>query len=90
MTTENQKTPETAVKDSLPAPICSADRRDILLRAAYDLLKRSTRDHYVREATAITVRYDEANCDGYCLMEDIASELDIDDEDPIPLGPEDE
>ena len=65
-------------------------RRDMLLRAAYDLLKRSTHDYYVREATEIKVRYDDANCDGYCLMEDIASELCIDGEEPIPLGPEDE
>lgn len=64
------------------------NRKDILLRAAYDLLKRSTEDHYVREATAIEVRYDEADCDGYCLMADIASELDLEDgehTEPIPL-----
>lgn len=67
------------------------DRKDILLRAAYDLLKRSTEDHYVREATSIVTRYDDANCDGYCLMADIADVLGIDErEDPIPLGPEDE
>ena len=65
------------------------DRKEILLRAAYDLLKRSTNDHFVREATSIVVRFDDANCDGYCLMEDIATELEINsDEDPIPLGPE--
>jgi hypothetical protein len=67
------------------------DRKDILLRAAYDLLKRSTEDHYVREATSIITRYDDANCDGYCLMEDIAEVLGIDERaDPIPLGPDDE
>jgi len=66
------------------------DRKDILLRAAYDLLRRSTQDHFVREATSILVRFDNANCDGYCLMEDIASELELDDDaEPIPLGPED-
>lgn len=62
------------------------DRKDVLLRAAYDLLKKSTMYHYVREATSILVRYDDANCDGYCLMEDIADELGIDDgTEPIPL-----
>ena len=67
------------------------DRKIILLRAAYDLLKRASQDHYVHEATSIVTRFDDANCDGYCLMEDIAAELGLDDdEQPIPLGPEDE
>jgi hypothetical protein len=67
------------------------DRKTILLRAAYDLLKRASQDHYVREATSIVTRFDDANCDGYCLMLDIAAELDLDDNtQPIPLGPEDE
>lgn len=67
------------------------DRKEILLRAAYDLLKRSTEGSYVEEATSILVRYDDANCDGYCLMEDIADEIGIDsDTDPIPLGPEED
>lgn len=67
------------------------DRKEILLRAAYDLLKRSTEGPYVEEATSILVRYDDANCDGYCLMEDIADELYIfTDTDPIPLGPEED
>ena len=39
------------------------DRKEILLRAAWDLLKRSTDDHFVRDATSIVTRYDEANCD---------------------------
>jgi hypothetical protein len=66
-------------------------RKEILLRAAYDLLKRSTQDHFVREATSIVTRFDDANCDGWCLMEDIASELGLDDDtEPIPLGPEDD
>lgn len=63
------------------------DRKEMLLRAAYDLLKRSTQDYYVREATSILTRYDDADCDGYCLMEDIAAELGLDDDtEPVPLG----
>lgn len=65
-------------------------RKDVLLRAAYDLLKRSTRRGYVEEATMIEVRYDDANCDGGCLMNDIMIELDLEDgTPPIPRGPED-
>ena len=64
-------------------------RKDVLLRAAYDLLKRSTQTGYVEEATGILVRFDEANCDGHCLMDDIATELGLDDDtDPLPLGKE--
>ena len=67
------------------------DRKEILLRAAYDLLKRSTQDFYVSEATGISTRYDESDCDGYCLMDDIAAELGLDEgTDPIPLGDDDD
>lgn len=63
------------------------DRKSVLLRAAYDLLKRSTQGHYVVEATSIHTHYDAADCDGYCLMEDIAYELGLDDDtDPIELA----
>lgn len=46
-------------------------RKDILLRAAFDILKRS------REAKSTFARYHDADCDGYCLMEEIAAELKI-------------
>jgi len=54
------------------------DRKEILLRAAYDLLRKSEKAPYAESAVEITVYYDDAVCDGYCLKEDIASELDID------------
>lgn len=54
------------------------DRKDILLRAAYDLLKKCDEGSYVQDALATTVFYDEADCDGFCLMTDIASLLEID------------
>ena len=61
----------------------SQKRKDVLLRAAYDLLKKS-QTHYVQEAIRITVFYDDADCDGYCLMDDIATEIDLDDdEEPL-------
>ena len=56
------------------------DRKETLLKAAYDLLKKSGESHYVQETLAITVFYDDAECDGGCLMEDIAWELGIHDE----------
>lgn len=66
-------------------------RHAVLLRAAYDLLTRADRATLVEEAVAIQTHYDGADCDGYCLREDIAFELDIEDEtDPIPLKEEEE
>lgn len=68
----------------MPAPTSwgtRTDRRLVLLRAAYDLLKQAEEDHFVRQATEITVHYDDTECDGYCLMEDIATELGIEEED---------
>ena len=56
------------------------DRKIVLLRAAYDLLKQADADHFVRQATEIIVHYDDADCDGYCLMEDIAAELGIEED----------
>jgi hypothetical protein len=52
-------------------------RKDVLLRAAYDLLMRSDQTGFVQEAKSILVRYDDADCDGNCLMDDIATELDL-------------
>jgi len=51
------------------------DRKEILLKAAYELLKKQELSHYVLNLLEKSVHYDEADCDGYCLMEDIASEL---------------
>lgn len=62
------------------------NRKEILLRAAYDLLTVADRANYVKEANSILTHYDEAACDGLCLREDIAHELGIDREsDPIEL-----
>jgi hypothetical protein len=58
------------------------NRKDVLLRAAYDMLKTLTDSHYVREAGSTLVRYDDADCDGYCLKDDIACELGLDDDTP--------
>jgi len=54
------------------------DRKKVLLKAAYDLLKKCDEGPYVKNALEETVFYDDAECDGFCLMEDIAAELEID------------
>lgn len=55
------------------------DRKAILLRACYDMLKKQEHARCVISPFETTVFYDGADCDGYCLVEDIAIELEIDD-----------
>lgn len=46
-------------------------RAKILLKAAGDLLKKQKDSFYVLNLLAETVYYDEAECDGACLLDDI-------------------
>lgn len=60
---------------------CSKDLKEensrarILLKAAYDLLQKQQESHFVLNLLEETAHYDEADCDGYCLQEDIANFL---------------
>lgn len=51
------------------------DRKITLLRAAWQLLNKQKEAHYVLEILNETVFYDDAECDGSCLMDDIEHEL---------------
>ena len=53
------------------------DRKDILLRATYELLRKCNEGPYVKNVFEETVFYDDADCDGFCLASDIAIELDL-------------
>ena len=53
------------------------DRKTILLKAVYDMFQQAKDAHYVMSPLEIETHYDDADCDGYCLMEDIACELGI-------------
>lgn len=46
-------------------------RAKTLLKAAHDLLKKQDDVYAVLNLLTETVFYDEAECDGLCLMEDI-------------------
>lgn len=46
-----------------------------LLKATYDLLEKQYRSPYVLNLLSETIFYDEAECDGNCLMEDIENLL---------------
>jgi len=54
------------------------DRKTILLKACRDLLKKQTKSSNVLDMLATTVTYDDAECDGLCLLEDIEIELERD------------
>ena len=47
------------------------ERLVTLLKASHDLLKKQYDSSYVLNLLAEDVFYDEADCDGNCLMEDI-------------------
>lgn len=51
------------------------DRCRVLLKATYDLLHKQTESPFVLNILEEIVTYDDADCDGYCLMDDIADEL---------------
>jgi hypothetical protein len=56
------------------------DRKITLLKACRDLLKKQNDSPYVLNLLSETVFYDEADCDGNCLLDDIEIELELEDE----------
>lgn len=55
------------------------DRKTILLKACMELLKRQDESGCLLNLIDEEVFYDNANCDGACLLEDIKLELGIED-----------
>ena len=55
------------------------DRKIILLRACMELLQKQKESPYVLYLLGETVHYDDADCDGNCLLKDIKIELGIED-----------
>jgi len=51
------------------------DRKITLLKACRDLLRKQNDSSYVLNLLSETVFYDDVDCDGYCLLEDIEMEL---------------
>ncbi len=48
-----------------------------LLTAVVQLLEKQDKSPYVLNLLSETVFYDEAECDGHCLLEDIKIELGV-------------
>lgn len=55
-----------------------ADRKTVLLKAAYDFLNKLKEKSFAIEALSITTHYDGTECDGYCIADDIEAELELD------------
>jgi hypothetical protein len=53
------------------------DRKTELLKAVVQLLEKQEKSPYVLNILAEEVFYDECSCDGYCLLDDIKSELEL-------------
>ena len=47
------------------------DRAKILLKAVHDLLDKQNQTPFVLDMLSETVNYDDCECDGNCLLEDI-------------------
>ena len=48
-----------------------ADRQRILLQATLDILNKCNEGMYVKNVMEVTAIWDEAECDGYCLRDEI-------------------
>ena len=51
------------------------ERANILLKATYDILQKQKDSPYVLNIFEQTAVWDGAECDGYCLMEEIEDYL---------------
>ena len=56
-------------------PEFDTERAKVLLKAAYDILCKCNDGPYVKNALSETAFYDDTDCDGYCLANDIAYAL---------------
>jgi hypothetical protein len=53
------------------------ERAKVYLKATSDLLQKQNESHYVLNLLETTVFYDEADCDGYCLKDEIDTFLEM-------------
>ena len=67
--------PGAKYQNTRRSKIIDLERAKVLLKACYDLLQKQEESYYVLNLLETTVYYDEADCDGYCLKNDIEAEL---------------
>ena len=51
------------------------ERMEVLLKATKDILNKCNQSSYVLEVMAVTAIWDEAECDGNCLLEEVTELL---------------
>jgi len=56
----------------------SLERKEILLKAAFDILKKCNDAPFALSPMQETAFYDGMDCEGDCLLQDIADELGLD------------
>lgn len=62
------------------------ERAKTLLKATKELLEKQDNSYYVLNLLEETVFYDEAECDGYCLKDDIGDWFDeLEEQETVPL-----
>jgi len=61
----------------LRRPARKDDRKTVLLKAAYNLLNKQNMAKGVLNMLEQTAHYDETECDGNCLLDDVLIELDV-------------
>lgn len=59
------------------------ERKEYLLRQVLKLFKQQKESPYVLDIEEMVITYDDAECDGSCLCDDIMIELGIDDLDDL-------
>ena len=52
------------------------ERAKILMQAALDILNKCDEGIYVKNVMEVTAIWDEAECDGYCLKEELGQLMD--------------
>ena len=62
-------------KERFPQIKKENERAKVLLKATLDLLQKQKESHYVLNLLENTVFYDNVECDGYCLFDDIENFL---------------
>lgn len=66
--------------DNVHATLLANDkdaRKDVLLKAAYDILSNMNKTYWA-DALATTATWDDAECDGFCLLDELRDILEED------------
>ena len=60
-------------KDRASMAQTAEQRAEILIKATYDILKKCEESPYLSDILSVTATWDDAECDGSCLKDDIVA-----------------